>query len=59
MKIKHAIVTLSATTFIGNAATTTWGGATTTVVDNWTTSDTAFDDTVQSGHSFNWGKRID
>ena len=54
MKIKYVIVTLSATTFVGNAATTTWGGATTTVVDNWTTSDTAFDDTVQSGHSFNW-----
>ena len=37
-----------------NAATVTWGGAATTDVDNWVTSNVAFDDTVQSGHSLNW-----
>jgi hypothetical protein len=30
------------------------GGDETTDVNNWTTSSVAFDDTVQSGHSFNW-----
>lgn len=30
------------------------GGDPTTKVTNWTTSSVAFDDSVQSGHSFNW-----
>lgn len=31
-----------------------FGGSQTTDVNNWTTSSVVFDDTVQSGHSFNW-----
>ncbi|MDB4289291.1 fibronectin type III domain-containing protein, partial [bacterium] len=35
-------------------AETIFGGDQTTDVSNWITSSVAFDDTVQSGHSFNW-----
>ena len=54
MKLKFTLTALAATALTGNAATTIWGGATTTDVDNWATSSTPFDDTVQSGHSLNW-----
>lgn len=40
---------------IAQAEDVTWNAAGgTTDVDNWTTSNTAFDDTVQSGHAMNW-----
>lgn len=51
------LAVLAATSLAANAVPTTtnsWGGAATTDVDNWVTSSTPFDDTVQSGHSLNW-----
>ena len=53
---KKGIFTIGALLGAGglNAATTTWNGAATIDVDNWTTSNVEFDDTVQSGHALNW-----
>lgn len=52
----NKIFTLGVLLCVGGAqaATTTWGGAATTDVDNWITGNAPFDDTVQSGFSFNW-----
>ncbi|MEJ6718049.1 MAG: PEP-CTERM sorting domain-containing protein [Akkermansiaceae bacterium] len=54
MKLKHTLTALAASVLTTNAASVTWGGPSTIDVDNWTTSDAAFDDTVQSGHALNW-----
>ena len=54
MKKITKLTGLIAASIISSNGETVFGGLDTTDVDNWTTSSVAFDDTVQSGHSFNW-----